>query len=103
MSKENWVGNRITLIDFAYSAEVISVKEWIDMTRETDILRTEIDTLNLEIVVLKAEVADLKSTLVALQAGLDDRIRAAILRAQGEWMKSQPGEPPGQEDATETG
>lgn len=72
------------------------------MAREIDLLRAEIDTLNFEIVVLKAEATDLKSELAALKAGLDDRIQAAILRAQSEFMKSQLGEPPTQKDSMET-
>lgn len=60
------------------------------MVKETDILRSEIDNLAAENLALRIEIADLKSELSALQAGLDNKIQAAVLRAWSETLKTQP-------------
>ncbi len=59
------------------------------MSRDKDIFRAEIDSVFVEVLELKAEVAELKAKMSSLEAGIDDKIRSAILHAQSEYIKSQ--------------
>jgi len=70
-------------------SRVVCCLELTNMAKDVDILRSEIDNLVAENLMLRAEVAELKSELTALNAGLDDKIQAIVLRTWADIVKPQ--------------